>query len=189
MNSPPPQDVSQLLMAWGKGDETARDHLIPLVYEHLRKLARVYLRREREGHTLQTAALINEAYLLLIRQPVNWENRAQFFGIAAHLMRQVLVNHAVARRRLKRGGVQYQVSLSAADEVADARPADVLALDAALKTLASYDPQKSRIVELRFFGGLTIAETAEVLGISTATVEREWRMARAWLETEIVGQQ
>ena len=187
MDNATTQDVSQLLLAWGQGNEAARDELIPLVYEHLRKLARAYLRRERAGHTLQTGALINEAYLLLIRQPVTWENRAQFFGIAAYLMRQVLVNHAVARQRHKRGGAQFQVSLTAAADVADAPPADVLALDAALKTLAECDPQKGRVVELRFFGGLTIAETASVLGISTATVEREWRAARAWLETELSG--
>jgi RNA polymerase sigma factor (TIGR02999 family) len=185
MNRATPQDVSQLLLAWGQGDEAARDQLIPLVYEHLRKLARAHLRRERQGHTLQSAALINEAYLRLVAQPVAWENRAQFFGIAAHLMRQVLVNHAVARRRLKRGGAQFQVSLTAAADLAETQAADVLALDEALQTLASFDPQKSRVVELRFFGGLTIEETAEVLGISTATVEREWRAARAWLQTEL----
>ena len=185
MDRATPQDVSQLLLAWGQGDEVARDRLIPLVYEHLRKLARAHLRRERQGHTLQSAALINEAYLRLVAQPVAWESRAQFFGIAANLMRQVLVNHAVARKRLKRGGQQFQVSLTAAADVAETQAADVLALDEALRTLATFDPQKSRVVELRFFGGLTIDETAAVLGISTATVEREWRAARAWLQTEL----
>ncbi|MGE0128008.1 MAG: sigma-70 family RNA polymerase sigma factor [Blastocatellales bacterium] len=181
------QDVTQLLLAWGEGDEAARDQLIPMVYDHLRKLARYRLRGERDGHTLQTAALVNEAYLRLVEQPVAWQNRAQFFGIAAHLMRQILVNHAVARGRLKRGGEQFQVSLTAAADVADTQAADVLALDEALKTLAEFDPQKSRIIELRFFGGLTIDETAAALGISTATVEREWRAARAWLQAEMSG--
>jgi RNA polymerase sigma factor (TIGR02999 family) len=180
-----PPDVSQLLQAWGQGDEAARDQLIPLVYDHLRKLARAQLRRERQGHTLQSGALINEAYLRLVAQPVAYEHRAQFFGIAAHLMRQVLVNHAVARRRLKRGGAPLQVSLSAAADVAETQAAEVLALDEALQTLARFDQQKSRIVELRFFGGLTIEETAAALGMSHATVEREWRAARAWLLTEL----
>lgn len=187
MDRSAPEDVSQLLLAWGQGDEAARDRLIPLVYDRLRKLARVQLRGERGGHTLQTAALINEAYLRLITQPVNWQNRAQFFGIAAHLMRQILVDYAVARRRLKRGGGQFQVSLTAASDVAETQAADLLALDDALRTLATFDPQKSRVVELRFFGGLTIEETAEVMGVSTATVERHWRAARAWLETELSG--
>lgn len=178
-------EVTQLLLAWGQGNEAARDDLVPLIYGELKRLARYELRRERENHTLQTAALIHEAYLRLIEQPVSWQGRAHFFGIAARLMRQVLVNHAQARRRLKRGGEHQQISLSAAENTATEQPHELLALDAALHDLATLDVRKSQIVELRFFGGLTIEETAEVLGISTPTVEREWRAARAWLQTEL----
>lgn len=178
-------EVTQLLLAWGQGDETARDNLVPLVYAELKRLARYELRRERPNQTLQSGALINEAYLRLIEQNVSWQGRAHFFGIAARLMRQILVNHARARHRLKRGGVQQQISLSAAENVAAEPPSDLLALDAALVNLAIVDPRKSQVVELRFFGGLTIEETAEALDISTPTVEREWRAARAWLQTEL----
>ncbi|MFN0119108.1 MAG: ECF-type sigma factor, partial [Blastocatellia bacterium] len=160
------QNVSELLIAWGQGDELARDQLIPLVYEQLRRLARNHMRHERANHTLQTGALINEAYLRLVENPVAWENRTQFFGIAANLMRQVLVSHARTRNRLKRGGRQLQVSLTAAGDLAGGDGADVLALDDALQTLETVDAQKCRVVELRFFGGLTIEETAQALGIS-----------------------
>jgi len=184
MTMPASENVTQLLLAWGRGDEVARDRLIPLVYDTLRRIARRHLRRERTGHTLETAALINEAYLRLIDQSVSWQSRAHFFGIAARLMRQLLVDHARARQRLKRGGDLEHVSLTAAAEIAPERTVDLLALDEALATLAEVDPQRSRIVELRFFGGLTIEETAQVMGVSTPTVERGWRAARAWLQTE-----
>ena len=185
MTEPSTQDVTQLLLAWGEGDAGARDRLIPLVYEELRRLARHHLRYERPGHTLQTSALIHEAYLRLVEQHVPWQNRAHFFGIAARLMRQILVNRARARHRLKRGGVQQQVSLSAAANVAAGRAVEVLALDEALQGLAELDLRKSQIIELRFFGGLTTEETATALGISDSTVEREWRLAKAWLQREM----
>jgi RNA polymerase sigma factor (TIGR02999 family) len=185
MTIPGSENVTQLLLAWGQGDEAARDRLIPLVYEPLRRIARNRLRGERAGHTLETAALINEAYLKLVEQSVSWQNRAHFFGIAARLMRELLVDHARNRRRLKRGGDRQQISLTAAGEIAGEQAVDLLALDEALETLAGVDPQKSRIVELRFFGGLTIEETAQVMGVSTPTVERGWRAARAWLQTEL----
>lgn len=178
-------EVTKLLLDWGGGDEAAREQLIPLVYDELRRLARRHLRAERRDHTLQTSALINEAYLRLVEQQVPWQNRAHFFGIAARLMRQILVDHARQRNRLKRGGDQERVSLVGAAEVADASSADLLALDDALKSLAILDAKAAQVVELRFFGGLTIEETAEVLGISTATVEREWRAARAHLQGEL----
>jgi RNA polymerase sigma factor (TIGR02999 family) len=184
MTMPASQNVTQLLLAWERGDDAARDELIPLVYDALRRIARHHLRGERAGHTLQTTALINEAYLKLVDQSVPWQSREHFFGIAARLMRQILVDYARARQRLKRGGDRQQISLAYA-EGAQGQPADLLALNDALETLAEVDPQKSRIVELRFFGGLTIEETAQVMGISTPSVERGWRAARAWLQTEL----
>jgi RNA polymerase sigma factor (TIGR02999 family) len=184
MTTPVSQDVTQLLVAWGEGDEEARDELIPLVYEQLRRIAHHRLRGERAGHTLQTADLINEAYIRLIEQSVTWQSRAHFFGIAARLMRHILVDKARARHRLKRGGDLQQISLTAA-EGAQENTADLLKLHEALEILSEVDPQRSQIVELRFFGGLTVAETAEVMGISTPTVERGWRAARAWLQTEL----
>lgn len=185
MTTPASQNVTQLLLAWERGDEAARDELIPLVYDALRRIARHHLRGERAGHTLQTTALINEAYLKLVEQSVPWQSREHFFGIAARLMRQILVDYARARQRLKRGGDQQQISLTSNAEIVDGQAADLLALNEALETLAQVDPQKSRIVELRFFGGLTIEETAKVMGISTPSVERGWRAARAWLQTEL----
>lgn len=185
MTEPSSQEVTQLLLAWGQGNEAARDQLIPLVHRELRRLARGHLRREQPDHTLQTSALVNEAYLRLVDQHVSWQGRAHFFGIAARLMRQILVDHARARLRFKRGGDQVQVSLAEAAQLAEAKSADLLALDDALQTLAIMDSQQGRIVELRFFAGLTIEETAEVIGLSTATVEREWRAARAWLRVEL----
>jgi len=178
------QNVTQMLLAWGEGDEAARDALIPLVYDHLHRIARRHLRNERPGHSLQTTALINEAYLKLIEQSVSWQNRNHFFGIAARLMRQILVDHARARKRLKRGGDGQQISLTAAEGEPE-QGADLLALNDALEALSEVDPQRSRIVELRFFGGLTIEETAQVMRVSTPTVERGWRAARAWLQTEL----
>ena len=181
---PGSQNVTQMLQAWGAGDDAARDALIPVVYEQLHRIARQHLRRERAEHTLQTTALINEAFLKLVEQSVPWESRNHFFGIAARLMRQVLVDHARARQRLKRGGNQHQISLTAAEDV-QGQSSDLLALNEALTVLSEIDPQRSQIVELRFFGGLTIEETAEVMQISTPTVERGWRAARAWLQTEL----
>jgi RNA polymerase sigma-70 factor, ECF subfamily len=187
-NSPPligllstTMQVTQLLTDWRDGNQQALEDLIPLVQAELKRLARAYLRREREGHTLQTSALVNEAFLRLVDQQISWQNRAHFFGIAAQLMRRVLVDHARAQQGLKRGGDQQRVSLADAAEMPDARAADLVALDDALSTLATLDPRQSQVVELRYFGGLTIDETAEVLGISTATVEREWTLARAFL--------
>jgi len=185
MAKPVSKNVTQLLHAWGKGDEAARDELIPLVYDTLRRIARHQLRGERAGHTLETTALINEAYLKLVEQSVSWQSRAHFFGIAARLMRQLLVDYARARQRLKRGGDMQQISLTDAAGIAQDQAVDLLALDDALQILTEVDPQSSRIVELRFFGGLTIEETAQVMGISTPTVERGWRAARAWLQTEL----
>jgi len=183
----PPERVTQLLVDWSNGDESALDKLMPVVYDELRRLASNYLRRERAGHTLQPTALVNEAYLRLVDQrQARWQNRAQFFGVAAQLMRRILVDHARVRQAQKRGGSdQQQLSLSHADQVAQKPDVDLLALHEALNQLAEIDEQQARIVELRFFGGLTIEETAEVIGISHATVERDWTMARAWLRREL----
>jgi RNA polymerase sigma factor (TIGR02999 family) len=184
MTVPTSQNVTQMLLAWREGDEAARDALIPLVYDQLHRIARHHLRHERPGHSLQTTALINEAYLKLIEQSVSWQDRNHFFGIAARLMRQILVDHARARQRLKRGGNAHQISLTAAEGEQE-QVAGLLALNDALEALSEVDPQRSRIVELRFFGGLTIEETAQVMRVSTPTVERGWRAARAWLQTEL----
>jgi RNA polymerase sigma factor (TIGR02999 family) len=180
-----PRELTQLLIDWSKGDQAALDKLVPFVYDELRRLARHYMRRERPGHTLQTSALVNEAYLRLVDQTVAWQNRAHFLGIAARLMRQILVDHARSHKYAKRGGGAEKVSLDQAADLAQARASDLVALDDALIGLAAMDPQQSRIVELRFFGGLTIEETAEVVGLSHATVEREWSAARAWLRREM----
>jgi RNA polymerase sigma-70 factor, ECF subfamily len=179
---PASQDVSQLLADWSNGDQAALDKLLPLVDTELRQLARRYMRRENPGHTLQTSALVNEAYLRLIDQKsVRWQNRAHFFGIAAQLMRRILIDHARKHHRAKRGGWALRVSLDEAAAVTDARSAELLAVDEALEKLTAMDARKGRIVELRFFGGLSLEETAEVLGISSPTVQREWRAAKAWL--------
>jgi RNA polymerase sigma-70 factor, ECF subfamily len=181
-----PNEVTQLLLDWSNGDQTAIDKLMPLVYDELRKLAVHYMKRERSGHTLQTSALINEVYLRLIDQKsATFKNRTHFFGIAARLMRQILIDHARARNNSKRGGDRQKVNLDDVANLAQGRAADLIALDDALKSLAEIDEQQSRIVELRFFGGLTIEETAEALGISDSTVNREWNMARAWLYCEM----
>jgi RNA polymerase sigma-70 factor (ECF subfamily) len=182
-----PQNVTQLLLGWGKGDKEALDQLLPIVYEELRRQAAHYLRRERVGHTLQTTALIHEAYLRLIDQRnVQWQNRAQFFGIAAQLMRRILVDHARTKKRAKRGGSDIRVSLGEANALTRVQDLDVVALHEALERLELIDEQQSKIVELRFFSGLTVEETAEVLSISTATVKRDWSMAKAWLHREII---
>lgn len=175
-------DISGLLEAWGRGDLAARDRLMPVVYEELRRRARMYLRRERAGHTLQPTALVHETYLRLTKQErIVWQNRAQFYGVAAQMMRRILVDHARAHRMAKRSGRWARVSL--ADFVAPRQPhdVDVLDLHAALDELARFDGRKSQVAELRFFGGLSLEETGHVLQISIATVEREWQAARAWL--------
>ena len=183
-----PREVTQLLVAWSDGDAAARDELMPLVYEELRRLAHRYMGRERTGHTLQTSALVNEAYLRLIDQSrVKWQNRAHFFGIAARMMRRILVDYARSRGYAKRGGDARQVSLDEAAVVSEERATEVVALDDALKCLAEIDVRKSQIVELRFFGGLSIEETAEVLAVSPGTVMRDWTLAKAWLRREITA--
>jgi RNA polymerase sigma factor (TIGR02999 family) len=181
------EEITRLLLKWNDGDPTALDQLMPLVYDELRQLARGYMRRHA-NNSLQPTAIVNEAYLRLVNQrEVNWQGRAQFFGLAARLMRNLLVDHVRERQADKRGGGQYQLSLTYADQVAGnaQSPIDLVALDEALGRLEALSPQKSKVVELRFFSGLTIPETAEVLGISHATVEREWSAARAWLFKEL----
>jgi len=174
--------VTRLLRAWGTGDVTARDRLVPLVYGELRRRAAAYLRRERRGHTLQPTALVHEAYVRLIDQSrIAWQNRAQFYGVAACIMRRVLVDHARAARMAKRSGRLVSVTLEEHHASIGAPDIDILALDEALTRLAAFDPRKSAVAELRFFSGLSVEETAHVLGVSVATVEREWRAARAWL--------
>ena len=177
----PTKDVTRLLIDWGNGNQAALDELIPLVYGELRRLAGHYMRRESPGHTLQASALINEAYLRLIDQKsVKWQNRAHFFGVAAQLMRRILVDHARSRLRAKRGGTTQIVSLDD-QAVMSKEVAEVQALDEALNNLAEMDPRKCQIVEMKFFGGLTTEEVAEVLKVTSRTVEREWRKAKAWL--------
>lgn len=179
---PASQDVTRLLVDWSSGDQAALEKLLPLVNAELRQLARRYMRRESPGHTLQTSALVNEAYLRLIDQKqVQWQNRAHFFGIAAQLMRRILIDHARSHHYQKRGGGAIKVSLDEAVTVIEACAAELLAVDEALEKLTAMDARKGRIVELRFFGGLTEEETAEVMRISVPTVQREWRAARAWL--------
>ena len=179
-------DLTQLLVDWSRGDKAALDKLMPLVDEELRRLAHRYMSRERAGHTLQTTALVNEAFLRLInRSKVDWQNRAHFFGLAAQLMRTILVDHARSHACAKRGGGADKLELDQELVVSQQRASEVLALDDALKELAVIDPEQSRIVELRFFGGLTVEETAEVLHISPATVKREWSTAKAWLYREL----
>ncbi|HEU4389593.1 MAG TPA: sigma-70 family RNA polymerase sigma factor [Blastocatellia bacterium] len=180
------QNVTQMLKDWRSGDDAAFERLIPVVYDELRRQAATYLRRERPGHTLQATALIHEAYLRLINQEnIDWQNRAHFYAIAARLMRQILVDHARKRKAGKRGGSDIKVSLEDAMVVSPGRSVDLVALDEALTGLAALDPQQSRVVELRYFSGLSVEETAEVLGISTRTVKRDWNVAKAWLRERI----
>src|SRR5688572_31423376 len=191
----PQQGVTELLVAWGEGDRVALDQLMPVVYDELRRLAKNHLRKERPDHTLQTTALVHEAYLRLVDQKsVNWNNRAQFFGIAAQMMRRILINHANDRQAQKRQCYATKVSLDqertklSLDEAVsffEKREVDLMALDEALNDLAALDPQQTRIVELRFFGGLTIDEVSEVLGISPATTKREWDSAKLWLRRQL----
>jgi RNA polymerase sigma factor (TIGR02999 family) len=190
MTKPSPHEVTQLLQAWSDGNQEALDKLVPLVYEELHRLARHYMGGERPGHTLQTTELVNEAYMRLIDwKTVRWQNRAHFFGVAAQMMRRILVDFARSRHYAKRGGEARQVSLTEAAVVSVERGEDFIALDEALESLAAIDARKGRIVELRFFGGLSVEETAEVLKISSRTVMREWSVAQAWLHRELSGVQ
>ncbi len=178
--------VTQLLIDWSNGDKTALDKLMPLIDEELHRLAHRYMSHERPGHTLQTTALVNEAYVRLVnRKNVHWQNRTHFFAIAAQLMRSILVDHARSHAYAKRGGGAPMVTLDESLVVSRERAAEVVALDEVLKELEKFDSQQSRIVELRFFGGLTIEDTAEVLNLSPATIKREWSTAKAWLYHEL----
>jgi len=182
----PSTQINRLLADWGHGDQDAREALIPLVYEELRRLARRRLWRERPDHTLQSAALVNEAYLRLVRQEApQWQKRTHFFGVAAQLMRHILVDHARKHLAAKRGAGAPRLSFDPEIALPQKPELDLVALDTALNKLAGLDPQQSRLIELRFFGGLSIEETALVLGISPATVKREWATARAWLQREL----
>jgi RNA polymerase sigma factor (TIGR02999 family) len=181
-----PNEVTQLLIDWSNGDRRALDELIPLVEMELRRVARRYMARESPDHTLQTSALINEAYIRLIdQQNVAWQNRAHFFAVSAQVMRHILVDHARKHQYAKRGGGAQQVSLDETVARVDQKADELVALDDALKTLARLDPRKSKVIELRFFGGLSLDETAEVMKVSSPTVQREWRSARAWLRREL----
>jgi RNA polymerase sigma-70 factor, ECF subfamily len=182
-------DVTELLLEWRRGDRDALDRLTPLVYDELRRLAHRYMRNERGGHTLETTALVNEAYLRLAgQQRVEWQDRAHFFAVTAQVMRHVLIDHARRRHYAKRGGDQaQQVPLEEAHAMAAERAAELVALDEALEKLAQLDPRKGRVVELRYFGGLSLEETAAVLEISVMTVRRDWRAARAWLYKEMMN--
>ena len=186
MKQPQTHEVTELLLDWSKGDQAAFDALMPLVYNELHRIAYRYMSRERPGHTLQTTALVDEAYLRLIDQKrVRWQNRAHFFAVAAQAMRRILIDHARRHRYAKRGGGAHRVALEEAAVISDERASDLLALNEALTSLASIDPQQSRVVELRFFGGLTIEETAEALKLSVDMVKREWATAKAWLFHEM----
>ncbi len=182
----PEGEVTQLLLAWGEGDKEALARLVPLVQSELKQIARRYMKRERPDHTLQPTALVNEAYLRLIQgNSMKWQSRAHFFGIAANLMRQILVDNARRHMQLKRGGDALRVSLTAAEALGDQKDAGIIALDDALNSLAEFDSRKSKIIELRFFGGLTEEETAEALNMTLRTTQREWRLARAWLFNQL----
>jgi RNA polymerase sigma-70 factor, ECF subfamily len=175
-------NVTGLLHEWQQGDREALDRLTPLVYDELRRMAHRYIQRERAGQTLETTALVNEAYLRLInQQKMDWQNRAHFFAVTARVMRHILIDHARRRHYLKYGGEAQQVSLTEANAMSEVRAAELVALDEALDELAKLDPRKSRVVELRYFGGLSLEETADVLEISIMTVRRDWRTAKAWL--------
>jgi len=188
-NTSTSHEVTQLLAAWGKGDDDSREQLMSLVYDELHRLAHRYMKRESPGHTLQTSALVNEAFVRLVDQKnVQWQSRAHFFAIAAQMMRRILVDYARGRNYAKRGGGEQALSLDEGLIVSDERSAEVVAVHEALEELAKFDTRKSQIVELRFFGGLTIDETAEVLGVSPGTVMADWTMAKAWLRREISPQ-
>jgi len=184
--SPATHQITQLLEAWSEGDKEALDKLMPLVYDELQRLARQHMRRERPGHTLQTTALVNEAYLKLIDQrDAHWQNRAQFLGVAAQLMRRILIDYARGRHRMKREGEEHKVSLDEAATVSQEKAADLLELNEALERLETLNERMGRIVELRFFGGLSIEETAEVLKVSPGTVMKDWTFAKAFLHEAI----
>ncbi|MGI8436175.1 MAG: sigma-70 family RNA polymerase sigma factor [Chthoniobacterales bacterium] len=190
MLSPPPREqVTHILTDWSEGDPGAPERLMPLVYEELRRLARSYLDRERPDHTLQATALVHEAYLQLVDQrTATWQNRAHFLGVAAQSMRHILVDHARSHRAEKRGGDREKLAFDEGLDFSDERAIDLVALDDALKDLATFDQRQSEIVEMRFFGGLTNEEIGEVLQISPRTIKRDWRLARAWLRREILGE-
>jgi RNA polymerase sigma-70 factor, ECF subfamily len=183
------EGITQLLINWRDGDKAALDQLMPLVYEELRRLARGFMGKERNNHTLQTSALINEAYLKLVDQDeTNWQNRAHFFAVSAQIMRHILIDHARSYGYEKRGAGAQRVGLDDVKVFSEERAGELVALDEALTDLATVDPRKSRLVELRFFGGLNIDETAEVMELSPTTVQREWRAAKAWLQRFIKGE-
>ncbi len=183
---PAPSEITRLLAAWSKGDQAALDKLLPLVYDELHRLAASYMRRERTDHTLQTTALVHEAYLKLVGQrQARWETRVHFFAAAAQVMRHILIDHARTRRRAKRGAGVPELSLDEAAVLSDGRAEELLAVHEALTGLSAVDPRKGRVFELRYFGGLSVEEAAEALRVSPATVARDWRMAKAWLRREI----
>ena len=187
MKTPPGGEVSGLLRAWSRGDQSALERLTPIVYHELHRLASRYMRRERSGHSLQTTALVNEAYMRLVHyRRMQWQNRAHFFAVAAQLMRRILVEHA-RRHNLTRGGGLAHVSLDEAPVIGGSEDADLAALDDAMNALERIDPRKVQVVEMRFFGGLSVEETAEVLKVSPVTVKRDWRTARPWLYRELTG--
>lgn len=184
--TPAAHEITGLLVAWGDGDESALERLIPLVYAELRQLAHRYMRRERPGHALQTTALVNEAYLRLVNwKEVQWQNRAHFFAVSAQMMRRILVDFARDRQYLKRGGGALRVSLGEATAIAECRGSDLVALDEALTALTEMDRRKGQVVEMRFFGGLSVKEVAEVMKVSEETVMRDWRLAKVWLFREV----
>lgn len=181
------EDISALLRAWSGGDQSALDRLTPIVYDELHRLARRYMRRERPGHSLQTTALVNEAYMRLVDyERMHWQDRAHFFAVSAQVMRRILVEHA-RRHNLKRGGGLQHLSLDEVAIVGGGHDSDLVELDAAMNDLARIDPRKVQVVEMRFFGGLSVEETADVLKVSTVTVKRDWRAAKAWLYRELTG--
>jgi RNA polymerase sigma-70 factor (ECF subfamily) len=181
-----PREITELLLSWSKGNAAALEDLMPLIYPELRRLARRYMQREDPAHTLQTSALINEAYLRLVDQrSVEWQDRAHFFAVAAQVMRHILIDHARRHQSAKRGAGALHVALNEAETLGETKAAEFVALDDALTKLATIDERKSRVVELRFFGGLTVEEVAQFLDLSPITIKREWRSARAWLQREI----
>ena len=185
-----PDEITQLLLNWSRGDDTALDRLVPLVYPELRKLARRYMAQQSPAHTLQTSALLNEAYLRLVdQQAVEWQDRAHFFAAAAQMMRHILIDHARKKHYAKRGAGAQHVPLENVAAAGEQRTLELVALDEALTRLSKIDERKSKIVELRFFGGLTVEEAAEVLKLSPITIKREWRSAKAWLQGEIANSQ
>ena len=189
MTAPAKSELTQLLRAWGEGDHEALEKLTPLVYDELHRLAHHYMAREKPGHTLQTSALVNELYLRLVDIPqMSWQNRAHFFALSARMMRRILTDFARSRHYLKRGGEARHVSLDETAVVSREVDADIVALDEALDRLAALDPRKSQVVELRFFGGLDVEQTAEVLKVSAETVKRDWRFAKAWLLRALSGE-